>query len=249
MIEAKDTEIAALRSGQQALGAQVEALMAEVSDLRARLGANPRNSSRPPSSEGLGKPSPKSLRGKSGRRPGRPPGQPGATLEMTGDPDHVIGHEPASCRSCGAGLAGAPEAGMERRQVTDLPPVRPVVTEHRLVSRRCACGVVTRAAAPAGVSAPVRYGPVLSGIGAYLWHGQFLSRNRTCQAMAELFGVPVSPGTVTAMVTRVAGTLGPVLEKIRGRVAAAPLAHFDETGFGSPGSSPGSTRRPRRDTR
>lgn len=77
----------------------------------------------------------------------------------------------------------------------------------------------------------MQYGPVLSGIGTYLWHGQFLSRNRTCQAMTELFGVPVSPGTVTAMVIRVSGRLGPVVEKIRERVAAAPLAHFDETGF------------------
>jgi transposase len=150
---------------------------------------------------------------------------------MTSSPDHVTGHEPAACRSCGAGLAGAAQAGTERRQVIDLPPVKAVVTEHLLVSRRCACGTVTRAAAPAGVRAPVQYGPVLSGIGAYLWHGQFLSRNRTCQAMTELFGVPASPGTVTAMAARVAAAAAPVLELIRGRVAVAPLAHFDETGF------------------
>jgi transposase len=62
---------------------------------------------------------------------------------------------------------------MERRQVIDLPPVKAVVTEHRVVARRCACGTVTPAAAPAWVRAPVQYGPVLSGIAAYLWHGQF----------------------------------------------------------------------------
>ena len=210
VVEAKDTEIAALRTSHQAqldtLRAQAAALAAEVADLRARLGQNPRNSSRPPSSEGLAKPAPKSLRGKSGRKPGRPKGQPGATLEMTDHPDEVVSHEPDRCRGCGAGLFDAPVAGTGRRQVTDLPEqVRPLVTEHRIISRRCSCGTVTAGTAPQGVSAPAQYGPRLSAAGAYLWHGQFLSRSRTCQAMAELFGVPVSPGALTAMVTRITG--------------------------------------------
>jgi transposase len=224
VVEAKDTEVGLLR-------AQVEALAAQLAELRARLGQNSRNSSKPPSSDGPGKPAPRSLRGKSGRKPGRPKGQPGATLEFTAGPDEVIVHEPGWCAGCGKDLAGAPAAGIIRRQVTDVPPVRPVVTEHQLIARRCGCGMVTAAPAPAGVRAPVQYGPRLTAIGAYLWHGQFLSRNRTGQVLAELFGVSVSPGAVTAMVTRVAAALGPALEAIRDTVAVAPVAHFDETGF------------------
>jgi hypothetical protein len=87
VIEAKDTEIEALRAGQQALGDQVEALLAEVADLRARLGANPRNSSKPPSSEGLGKPSPRSLRGRSGATWPPPPGRaPAPSTRSSGQP-------------------------------------------------------------------------------------------------------------------------------------------------------------------
>lgn len=80
---------------------------------------------------------PRSLRGKSGRKPGRPRGQPGATLELTGRPDEVVTHEPGWCAGCGTGLFGAEVTGTERRQVIDLPDViRALVTEHRIVSRR-----------------------------------------------------------------------------------------------------------------
>lgn len=236
VIEAKDTEIAALRVTHQAqldaLRAQVEALAAEVAELRARLGQNSRNSSKPPSAEGLAKPAPKSLRKKTGRRPGRPKGQPGATLEMTTRPDEVAWHEPGRCAGCGSSLFGAPVTRTGRRQVVDLPErITAVVTEHRIVSRRCGCGRVTAGEAPAGVAAPVQYGPRIAAVCAYLWHGQFLSRNRTCEAMTELFGVPVSPGTVTGMASRAAAALGGCLEAIRHTLAAAEVAHFDETGF------------------
>jgi len=225
VIEEKDAEISVLRE-------QVEALSAQMAELRARLGKNPRNSSQPPSSEGLGKPVPRSLRRKSGRGPGRPKGQPGATLEMTDGPDQVVTHEPGRCAGCGSGLFGALVTGTERRQVTDLPQdIRAEVTEHRIVSRRCRCGAVTAGDAPAGVSAPVQYGPRVTAACCYLWHGQFLSRDRTCQAVSELFGVSVSPGTVAGMVRRVAARLGAPLAAIRNALVTAEVLHADETGF------------------
>ena len=101
VVEAKDAEVAVLQARLEASLAQLEELRAEVEALRAQLRQNPRNSSKPPSAEGLGKPAPKSLRKKSGRRPGRPKGQPGATLELTDRPDEVVTHEPGQCARCG----------------------------------------------------------------------------------------------------------------------------------------------------
>ncbi len=121
--------------------------------------------------------------------------------------------------------------GVERRQVFDLPPVRAVVTEHQLIERECSCGHCTRAPAPAGAEAPVQYGPRIAAVIVYLYIGQFLSKKRTAQALAELFGVPLSPGTVAALTTRAAGRLGAFLEHAREQIAGSPVAGFDETGF------------------
>lgn len=204
---------------------------ARIAELEARLGKNSSNSSKPPSSDGLDKPPPRSLRGRSGKRPGGQAGHRGQTLCRVAEPDRRERHEPACCRGCGAGLAGAAEAGLERRQVFDIPPIRVGVTEHQLVKRRCGCGTVTTADAPEGVDAPVQYGPNVAAIVVYLYVGQFLSKDRTATALAELFGTPISAGTVAAMTARAAAGLDAFTGQVRARLADAEVAHFDETGL------------------
>jgi len=214
------------------LQALVAELRAQVADLAARVKQNSKNSSKPPSSDGLGKPAPKSLRKKTGRRPGRPKGQPGATMGLTGNPDHVIRHEPSACRKCGTGLAGAQETGTERRQVTEIPPVKAEVTEHQMIERECpCCGERTKADAPDGVTAPVQYGPRAAALGTYLWHGQFLSRDRACAALGEMFGCAPSAGALAAQARKIAGLISPAIIAITAALAGADVAHFDETGF------------------
>jgi len=204
-----------------------------IAELEARLRQNPRNSSKPPSSEGLAKPAPRprSLRKRSGRKPGGQDGHNGTTLAQVARPDREIRHEPGCCGRCGAGLAGQPVTGVERRQVFDLQPVRAEVTEHQLIERECGCGHRTRGAAPRGTEAPVQYGPRIAAVIVYLCAGQFLSKQRTAQALAELFGIPLSSGTVAGTTARAAGRLGEFPEHARGQIAAAEVAGFDETGF------------------
>jgi transposase len=211
---------------------QIAALQAEVAELRRQLGQNSRNSSQPPSSDSpFAKPAPKSLRRKSGRRPGGQSGHPGSTLAQVSDPNERVRHEPGPCAGCGADLVDAPEVSVERRQVFDLPPMRVRVSEHQLIARRCSCGVTTCGAAPHGVTAPVQYGSRITAIIIYLFVGQFLSKKRTAQALAELFGTPVSEGTVTTMTRRAADGLDGFLTHITDRLAEAEVAGFDETGL------------------
>jgi transposase len=204
-----------------------------IAELEDRLKQNPRNSSRPPSGEGLGKPSPqpRSLRKKSGRKPGGQDGHKGTTLAQAARPDRQVRHEPGCCGWCGTGLAGRPVTVVERRQVFDLQPVRAEVTEHQLIERECGCGHRTKAAAPPGAEAPVQYGPRIAAIIVYLYAGQFLSKDRTAQALAELFAIPCSSGTVAALTARAAGRLEGFTGRVREQIAASEVAGFDETGF------------------
>ena len=134
-------ELAAL-VGRQA--EQIELLRAEVAELRRQLGQNSRNSSKPSASDSpFAKPALKSLRRRSGRKPGGQPGHPGSTLALVDSPNERLRHDPVRCSGCGAGLAGAPQVGVERRQVFDLPPMMVRVIEHQLIARRCGCGATT----------------------------------------------------------------------------------------------------------
>jgi transposase len=211
---------------------RIEQLEAEVAELRRQLGQNSRNSSKPPSSDSpFTKPAPKSLRRRSGRKPGGQPGHPGSTLVLVDDPNERKRHEPGPCTGCGADLRDAPEVGVERRQVFDLPPMTVRVTEHQLIARRCTCGTTTCGSAPEGVTAPVQYGPRITAIILYLYVGQFLSKKRTAQALAELFGTPVSEGTVATVTQRAADGLEDFLELVKDRIAESEVAGFDETGL------------------
>lgn len=213
----------------------LDAALTRIADLEAQLKQNSKNSSKPPSSDSpFVKPAPKSLRGKSGRKPGGQPGHEGRTLMRVERPDRVIRHEPARCGGCGAGLTRKAErVGVDVRQVFDIPKITVQVVEHQLVSRRCGCGVATAATAPDRVTAPAFYGPNVSAIATYLYMGQFLSKARTADALAELFGLPISPGTVASMTACMAADVRKcgVLDQIRAGIAAAPVAHFDETGL------------------
>lgn len=225
--------VVSLREELTATRAELELAQTRICELEARLAANSANSSKPPSSDGLSKPAPRtrSLRGKTRREPGGQPGHDGTTLRRVERPDHEVPHEPGPCGNCGRSLSGRPVTAIERRQSFDLPPVRIEVTEHQLIERECECGHRTRATAPEGVDAPVQYGPRIAAVVVYLYVGQFLSKKRTAQALAELFGTPLSAGTVATLTARAAVGLEEFLKVVCGRLVDAEVVGFDETGL------------------
>jgi transposase len=218
------------------LRAEVAGLKAKVTDLERRLARNSRNSSRPPSSDGLAKPpAPKSLRRSSGRKPGGQPGHEGRRLEQVERPDEVLRYVPSRCEGCGGDLSDGALESEETRQVFDLPPVRLAVCEHRAQRRHCACGHVTSAGFPAGVSAPTQYGPRMRALGIYLIAAQHLPYKRAAGLLADWLGAPLSPGTLTAFVRDGADDLGAFLDRVHEQISGSPVVHFDETGVRADG--------------
>lgn len=229
---ASRVELLGLVSAQAATIAELTATVAaqaeRIADLEQRLGQNSRNSSRPPSSDALDTP-PRSLRKKTGRRPGKQPGSPGAALRRVDDPDEVVEHVPSSCTGCGVDLAEAAAAGVVRRQVHDIPDVTIRVVEHRLHRRRCGCGCVTVAQAPAGVSAPVAYGPNLRALAVYLVVFGHVPVERAATLIADVTGAGCSTGWVSGVLAATAEALADVEKLIKTLVVLAQLVHVDET--------------------
>src|SRR5215204_1515433 len=224
--------IAELRAVNAEQARLIATLQTRVVELERRLGKDSSNSSKPPSSDGLRKPARAERRNADqtqGRRPGKQPGAPGAHLAQVERPDEVVEHAPERCGGCGADLAAAAVVGVEARQVFDLPPLRLGVAEHRAERRRCACGTTT-AAFPEHARAAACYGPGLRALVCYLCVHQHLPVDRAAQLLSDVLGAPLATGTLAAVVAEGAAGLAGFVEAVRDRLAAAPVAHFDETG-------------------
>lgn len=224
--------IAALRGQLAERDVVIEKLAERVSELEARLSRNSRNSSQPPSADNpFTKPAPRSLRGTSGRRPGKQPGKPGSRLEPRAQPDEITVHVPQWCTGCGDDLSWGEVVGDRRRQVFDLPPVWLRVHEHRAQRRRCrCCGVVTTGVFPSEATAATCYGPGVGALGVYLLSRQHLPVARAGELMADCLGAPVSTGWLAGLLPAAAANLEPFTCDVQEQLRAARVAHFDETG-------------------
>jgi len=145
-----DERKAELDAENVALREQVQALLARVQELEARLAKDSRTSSKPPSSDGL-KRKTKSLRTKSGKKAGGQLGHRGETLRTVAVPDEVVEHRPSHCPQRQTPLTDAEVVLRERRQVHALPPLaRLVLREHQALQARCPhCAQVSVGAFPA----------------------------------------------------------------------------------------------------
>ena len=212
----------------------------ELSDQRLRhleeqLAKNSRNSSKPPSTDGVKNPSPKSLRKNERRKKGRrksggQPGHTGHTLQRVDPPDHTEVHRVRACEECRRSMQEQPPDRVETRQVHDLPPQRLVVTEHQAEVKRCSCGHLNKATFPAGVNAPVQYGSGVKAAAVYLKNYQFLPFDRTCELLSDLFGCRISEGALANILEGCAERLEAPVGSIKEHLEQASVIHFDESG-------------------
>ena len=214
------------------LSRQTDLLRQRAKELEDQLAKNSRNSSKPPSSDGPGKPSPRSLRPRGERKPGGQEGHPGRTLEMTDHPDHTVVHAAHECQGCHRSLDDHTLVEVQRRQVFDVPPPAQIeTTEHQAQIKLCPhCGQLNKAAFPEEVRAPVQYGSRIKAIATYLREYQLLPSQRTCDLLRDLFGCGLSEGTLVNILEAASKRLREPVARIAQAIADAPVANFDETG-------------------
>jgi len=204
-------------------------LQAEVRRLRDSAAQNSRNSSRPPSTDGPEQPKPKSLRKKSGRKPGGQPGHPGRTLAFSDTPRHIRIHPLLECE-CGEDLSHEPALDFQRRQTFDLPPLELECTEHRAEIKKCPrCHRIGAAPFPADIRAPVQYGKNFRALLAYLYDAQEGASRRIGVMCAEMFGYAVSEATLQAARQEQYQALEPFENRLVETLLQQTVLHADET--------------------
>lgn len=214
--------------------AVIEQLKLTIAELNEKLNKNSKNSSKPPSSDGFKKPITKSLRQKSGKKPGGQQGHNGTHLSVIADPDKVIKHFPESCNSC-PNISNCIEQCAciaEKRHVIDAV-VTVHVTEHQKYSfTKCPYheGQTLQGEFPSDISATVQYGENLKALVVALNTVGAVSVKRTHEILGNVFSIPLSTGTVSSMVKKCAHNLKNTVDTIRQKVIDSAIAHFDETG-------------------
>lgn len=232
-MDPKDFVIQQLGELVKEQGLLIERLREEIVELKeeVRMLKKPKNSntsSIPPSKDEDRKT--KSLRKKTGKKPGGQPGHQGSTLKMCSLPDKVIVHSPGFCQKCSKDMSGLEGELWQRRQVVDLPVGEPLYTEHQCYNKTCSCGHVNKGMFPATVRACIQYGPNVESTVAYLSTRQYMPYGRICEYLRDAHNLPISQGSVENLLERFANKAEVVYRQIRENLSCSGVVGADETG-------------------
>ena len=153
-----------------------------------------------------------------------------AERPLVDHPEKLIEVWVERCAQCGTGLLDQAPERILRRQVTELPDIKPVVIETRQYEVRCpGCQQLQRGPLPEGLEASRQFGPRLEALVTYLHHEHHLGFERLCEVMRDVFGTPLSEGGVVAIVERAGEAAQPEAEAIGARVRQSAVIASDET--------------------
>ncbi len=202
-----------------------------LSEVEGKVEKTSQNSSKPPSSDGLKK-GPAKPRQRGEKPLGGQPGHLSATREMVDTPDEIRELRPHGSCPCGASLDGLPARLGERRQQIEIPEPKTVVTEFRQLWIECpCCGREHGGEFPAGITPNVSFGPRLKAYAVGLVQGHFVALERTCEIIADQYGVQPSNGAVQNWIIKAGQLLADDYTANQQSILAAEVAHFDESGM------------------
>jgi transposase len=202
---------------------KIRELEEELAQFR-RPAKTPENSSVPPS---RGQKANRSER--PGRKLGPKRGHVGVSRRRC-QPDRVVECRPRACGACGEPLPQTGGRRIGRSQVTDLPPVQPVVIEAWRYAVTCGhCGTLTVGTYPAGLEPRRTFGPGIEAVLSYLHERHHVSYERLVELCRDLFGLVISEGGIENALHRLVERARPTYAAIRNMVRGSPVINSDET--------------------
>ena len=209
---------------------KIEELEGRIEELEAQLKQNSRNSSRPPSTDTF-KTKPKSLRKKSGKKPGGQKNHKGKNLQMVEDPDDIVVHPVSTC-NCGHSLQDIEPEKILRRQVFDIPPVEMIATEHQAEVKICPiCGRRNIGEFPPHVTNTTQYGPNFKADVLYLKDDIFASFEKSATSFKDKYNQQISQGTILNIRREAYNSLESFESEVKEMLLHSPVLHTDETGL------------------
>jgi len=215
----------------EALTERLKQLERTVAELSERLNRNSNNSHLPPSSDGPGGRQGKKGQEVSLRKRGGQKGHRGNHRKLLppDEVDHIVNHYPSECDDCGARLPEVEDPDAVRTQVTEVPPVRPTVTEHRCHAVACPCGCISRARP--GSLPTSSFGPRLMSLIALFTGVYHLSRRQTVQVLEDVLGAEISLGGLSSVEARVSEAVEAPANEVWEYVDHAAVKHADATSW------------------
>jgi transposase len=201
-----------------------------IAELEAQLNKNSKNSSKPPSSDGFKKPV--SLRESSGKKVGGQRGHEGNGFKITQEPDEYIRHEPEACVNCPrSGECRDNQEICETRYEIDIN-IQTVTTAHQAVRVKCPeTAQILTGKFSETINATIQYGTNLKALVVSLNTIGMVSINRVHEILSGLFGIPLSTGTITTMISECAEKVSETVDEIKKAIINSPVIHNDETGI------------------
>lgn len=211
----------------------IEQLENRIKQLEEKINKDSHNSHKPPSGDGFKKNNKtKSLRKKTDKKVGGQKGHEGKTLEMSKTPDKIKKLKVEKCSCCGKSLVDEKAGNCEKRQVIDIPEIKPICTEFQAEVKICSgCNTENVASFPENVTSKVQYGKCLKSTIIYLRHQNFIPCERLGELIGDLFHIQLSEGTIVNTSNKCGMLLEEFENWVKDNLLSSPVLHFDESGI------------------
>ena len=204
---------------------EIKELKAEIAHLK-QPPTTSQNSSQPPSRDFKGE----GKKRKRSKKKGAQLGHEKQERELVEKPNKVIDVYVYTCKNCNQNLLDQIPVTVVRRQVTEIPEIKPVVIETRQYVVDCpSCGELQCGKLPEGMEAGRYFGPRLEAIVTDLHHEHHVGYKRLRQICSELLGLELSAGGAVSIVERAGKAAQAEAEAIGEQVRRSKVIGSDET--------------------